>query len=136
MLFTGEITIPAGTALNAPVLEHIKLTKGLITQIDVFFPPGNSCLAFITFNRAIHQIYPTNPDGFVKGDGILLQGNVFHHIKDQPLTVTVMGFSPDARFDHTVYFNIWMKIPWQLNIFSDEWWHLTSEDSIGQAPFT
>jgi len=136
MLFSGDITIPAGTALNAPVREHIELTKGLISQIDVFFPPGNSCLAFITFNRSIHQIYPTNPDGYLKGDNVLITGPVFHHIRDHPTIVTVKGYSPDARFDHTVYFNIWMKLPWQMNPFSDEWYTLVLEDSVGQSPFT
>lgn len=136
MLFSSEITIPAGTAVNAPVEVDIKLTIGLITQLDVYFPPGNSCLAFVTFSRSRHQIYPTNPDGYIKGDGVKITGNVFHHIKNPPLIVTVKGYSPSAEYDHTVYFNIWMKLPWQLNFLSDEWWNLAAESSVGRAPFT
>lgn len=135
MLFTGEITIPAGTALNSPAETSIKLTKGLIVQLDAYFPPGNFCEAYITFHRARHQIFPLNPDGYLKGNAVMLTGPVFHYIKDQPTEIIVKGYSPSAEYDHTVYFNIWMKLPWQLNFLSDEWWSLALEDSVGRAPF-
>ena len=136
MLFSGEITIPAGTTLAAPVEVDLKIVRGLITQIDFYFPPGNSCLAFVTVNRARHQIYPTNPDGFIKGNNGMISGQVFHHVKTHPLILSIKGYAPDADYDHTVYFNVWMKYLWQANPFSDEWWSLMQEDSAGQAPFT
>ena len=103
MLFSGEITIPAGTPLSTPAVQVIPLVKGLIHQIDVFFPAGNSVLAYVTFARATHQIWPTNTEGFIKGDDVLLSGGVFHFLGDAPFEIEIRGFSPDARFDHTVY---------------------------------
>lgn len=130
MLFSGEITIPAGTSLVSPATQSIPLIKGLIHQIDVFFPPGNHALAYITFAKATHQIWPTNTEGFIKGNNTLLTGSVFHFLAEAPFEIEVRGFSPTAVYDHIVYFYIWLKLPWQMHPFSDELYNMVLQDTM------
>lgn len=134
MLFTFEITIPASTPLNAPKIVVFPLTKGLIHQLDVYFPPGNAAEAYITINRGVHQIFPTNPDGYLKGNDVLLSGDVFHYLGEAPYEVELRGYSPNATYDHTVYVSIWVKHPWQISPFSDEMFNLILEDSLPIVP--
>lgn len=130
MIFSGSITVPAGTTKGNPEIQRVKLTSGVITQIDIMYPPGCAHEVCITFNRALHQIYPTNPDGYFIGDGVNISGGVFHVLKVEPLEIQVYGWSPSANYDHTIFYLMWIKKLWQLNPLSDEFWHLTVEDSI------
>jgi len=134
MLFAGEIFIPKGRALNNPIISPIKISKGLLHKIDVFFPPGNRCRAFVTFNQATHQLLPTNPDGYLKGDALTISGEVFLYLPEPPFVIDVHGFSPDAVFNHTVYYCLWMKLPWQMSPFSDELYDLILQDTMPSVP--
>lgn len=129
MIFAGSITIPAGTLKATPEIERLKVSRGVITQINILFPPGCGHEAYITFNRGLHQIYPTNPDGYFIGDGVNISGEVFHYVKADPLEVQIYGWSPNASYDHTIHVYLWIKKPWQLNPLSDEFWHMSLEDS-------
>lgn len=130
MIFSGSITVPAGSLKNAPKIERLKITKGVITQINLMFPPGCAHEVFITFNRALHQIYPTNPDGYFIGDAVNISGEVFHYVEVDPFELQVYGWSPGATYDHMIHFYIWIKKAWQLNPLSDEFWHMTLADSL------
>ena len=130
MIFSGSITIDHGKTRVDPNVERLKITQGVITQIDIMFPPGCAHTAFISFNRALHQIYPSNPDGFFMGDGVNISGGVFHYVKADPFELQIHGWAPDANYDHTIFFLVWIKKLWQLNPLSDEFWHLTVEDSL------
>lgn len=129
MIFAASITIPAGRLKNDPKIERLKISSGVITQINVLFPPGCAHEAFVTLNRSLHQIYPTNPDGYFIGDGVNLSGEVFHVINVDPLEVQIYGWSPNATYDHTIHLYLWIKKAWQLNPLSDEFWRMTLEDS-------
>lgn len=133
MIFSGQITVPAGTAKDDPEIVRLPVTQGIITQLDIMFPPGCVNEVFITINRGLHQIYPTNPDGFFTGDADKISGAVFHHVKVDPFEVEIFGWSPDADYNHTITFLLWIKKAWQLNPLSDEFWRLSLIDS-GEVP--
>lgn len=134
MIFSGSIAVDAGKSKDDPKVERLKITQGVITQINIMFPPGCAHEVCITFNRALHQIYPSNPDGFFIGDGVNISGEVFHYVKADPFELQVKGWAPNATYDHTIFFVVWIKKLWQLNPLSDEFWHLTMEDSLGVIP--
>jgi len=131
MLFSDYIVIPAGTSFTNPVIKRMILTKAVIHTVEFIFLPGNCYSAYIWVTRGLHQIYPTNPDGFLYGDNETVKGNVFHYIKNTPYEVEIKGCAPGATYDHIIGFRIWMQHPWQMNVFSDEYFMLTLEDSIG-----
>lgn len=130
MIFSTTITVPSGTVKDSPEIKRLKIVKGIITQINILFPPGCAHEVCITFNRGLHQIYPTNPDGYFIGDGVNIAGEVFHHVKVAPFEVQIYGWSPSANYDHTIHVYLWIKQIWQLNPLSDEFWHLTIDDSL------
>ncbi len=134
MIFSGSITVDAGKLRSDPKIERLKITQGVITQINIMFPPGCAHEVFISFNRALHQIYPSNPDGYFMGDGVNISGEVFHYVKADPFELQVKGWAPNTTYDHTVFYLVWIKKLWQLNPLSDEFWHLTAEDTLGVTP--
>lgn len=134
MIFSGTITVEAGKLKSAPQVERLKITQGVITQVNIMFPPGCAHQVFITFNRALNQIYPTNPEGYFMGDGVNISGEVFHFVQADPFELQIYGWAPNANYNHSIGFLVWVKKLWQLNPLSDEFWHLTIEDSLGVIP--
>jgi hypothetical protein len=109
MIYEYEITVPAGTTAAAPVVQVLKLTHGVIHHIEVIFRAGCHHEVSLTINRAIHQVYPTNPDGVLKGDWFPISGPVWHEISEAPYQLEARGWAPDTTYDHTVIIRLWIQ---------------------------
>ena len=66
---TKTVTIPKNTVESAPVLEKFGVAHGVITRVEVEFPDGCSGLVSVHIDRALHQVWPTNPDGVLSSNG-------------------------------------------------------------------
>lgn len=131
MLYEFDIAIPAGTTKDSPVRQELGLTKGVIHNLDVTFPPGCAGEVHITLARGLHQIYPTNPDGSIKSDALTVTGKTFYYLGTEPYQVEAIGWSPNASYDHVLTVRLWILRPWQLMPFSDEMFELSLKDGFG-----
>ena len=131
MFFEYDLAIPLNTPRTAPERKTLKLTKGLVHYISFFFPPGCNNMVHVAVDRGLHQVYPCNPDGYVKGNNCTVKGKVFYYIKTDPFQFEARGWSKDTVYNHTVTIRFWIMHPWQLNPFSDEFHWMTLEDSKG-----
>ena len=112
MLYTYDVTIPAGTTKADPVVVEAPLASGIITQVQLVIPDGVAGLAFTRARRSEHQLWPTNPDGALTGDGDLLLWDEDYELDDPPLFLYLTGWAPNARFPHT--------LTWRFGITSRE----------------
>ncbi len=97
-----DLTVPNRTPAASPATSAVRLNKGVITGVEVAFPPG--CAGLVSFDiwRADFQLWPTNPDSAFKGDGIRITWDEDYVLEDEPATLILRGWAPSARFDHTV----------------------------------
>jgi hypothetical protein len=102
MLFDYDLTIPAGTTAAAPAVSSLKLTKGNITEIRVFFPPGCATLVHVVICDRLHQILPANPDGSLNYDDAIVVSHMGYELTDAPYELLAYGWAPDSMFDHTI----------------------------------
>jgi hypothetical protein len=102
MLYDFGITVPAGTAENAPIEATLKLTAGLIFYLSVEFPPGCRGYVYAVVKHGGHQLYPTNPQGALNAENFTVQAWDFYPLKEAPYTLKVLGWSPEADYQHTL----------------------------------
>jgi len=102
VFYSVDLTIPAATLEAAPATERITMEFGRISAVHVVIPPGVAGLAFTNCRRANHQIFPTNPGSFLTGDGSAISWAEQYDLDDEPRTLTLRGWSPNARFAHTI----------------------------------
>lgn len=102
MFYDFAVVVPKGTLENAPVVETIKLTQGLIIRIDVEFPAG--CRGYISAVVMVggHQLYPTNPAGSMNAEDFTVQAWDFYPLFEAPYTLKVKAWSPEADYGHTL----------------------------------
>lgn len=101
MFYEYDLTIPAGTAYASAARSLVRLNKGVITRVEVMIPRGSAGLSFSVAERGDHQVWPSNPDNFVKGDDVRISWAENYRLDDEPLTFRLRGWSPNARFAHT-----------------------------------
>jgi len=85
----------------------------------------------VTINRGKNQIFPTNPDGQIKGHGISVEGRTFHPILNAPYEVDIYGWNDGATYPHVITVRLWVMKVWQLMPFSDEMFMLALKQSVG-----
>ena len=104
MFYEFDLTVPAATAKTSPATADALLDKGHVTGVAVVFPPGCAGLVSVVVDRGASQVWPSNPDGAHKGDAVTIAWAEDFPLADHPLILTLRGWSPDARFAHTVTF--------------------------------
>ncbi len=125
MFYSYAITVPAGTTEANPVVTRLKLTSGIIHQVDVEFRSGTDFRVGVRINQGLHQVYPTNPDGELKADGRPIIFPDYLKIATGGEDLTVYCYAPTAIYDHVIYI--------KLGILSeDELRPMTTTDTLMQ----
>lgn len=102
MNFKYGVTIPYNTQEATPHTKVLKVSKGILHDIDVVMPRG--CMAMVDFRLFYHehQIYPTNPDEGFKSEGEAISMRDHLEILTAPYEIVAKGFSPDTTYNHTI----------------------------------
>jgi len=106
MFYSYAITVPAGTTEAAPVVTRLKLTAGIIHQVDVEFRSGTDFAVGVRINQGLHQVYPTNPDGEFRADGRPIIFPDYLKLETGKDELTVYCYAPTAAYDHDIYIKI------------------------------
>ena len=106
MLYEYPLTVPAGTAADAPAELDVKLTAGVITRIECDFAQGCNHYVYAYVRQGLHQIWPLNPDGQARGNGAVIGSDEYYEISADVNDLTVGAYSPGATYDHEIHFRI------------------------------
>ena len=123
MFYSYEITVPAGTLEVNAVEQRLKLTAGIIHQVDVEFRSGTDFTVGVRIYRGGHQVYPTNPGGELKADGRPIIFPDYLELEAGSNELLVRAYAPDAFYDHVVYIKIGV-------LSADELRPMTTVDSL------
>ena len=103
MFYSYAITVPAGTLESAPIVTVLKLTAGIIHQVDVEFRSGTDFRVGVRINQGLHQVYPTNPDGDLRAEGRPIIFPDYLKLDTGEDELTVYAYAPTSIYDHVVY---------------------------------
>jgi len=102
MYFCWDITIPANTLEKLPLKQYLRITKGVITGVDVKFPAGCHGMVKARLFRYEQQAIPLTRDEWIRGDDEAVSTETYIDLNAYPYQLKFVGCSPDTDYDHTV----------------------------------
>jgi hypothetical protein len=102
MIFSFAINTPANTSKESKRKQELKLTRGIIHQVDILFPSGCAGLAHIAINDALHQVWPTNPEEDFYTDGEKISSKEFYNLRREPFMLNAFTWNEDDTFPHSI----------------------------------
>lgn len=102
MIYSFSITTPKSTVEANKAKTELKLTGGIIHQVDILFPTGCMGYAYIAINDGLHQLWPTNPDEYFHTDGETISFEEFYDLKYGPHVLTAYTYNLDEKYPHTI----------------------------------
>ena len=101
MFYSFDLPIPKNTTARAPVELEVNLTWGVITEVEIRFPPRCGGLAKAKILEHRHQLWPTNLDEWFYGNDETIKWDEYHALFEMPALFTLLGYNDDDTFKHT-----------------------------------
>ena len=102
MLFSWRITVAKGYPTTAKERTLLRIARGVITRIEVKFPPGCAETTHIQICRGSHQLYPANPDSDEASDNETVMSAEQLEIPTPPYHLVAWTWNTSIDFDHTL----------------------------------
>lgn len=108
MIYSFAISTDANTAKADEKITKLKLTAGIIHQLDIVFPAGCAGLAYIALFHGLHQVWPTNPDEYFHTDGETLSFKEFFQLPTEPYVIEAKTYNLDDTYNHAIIIRLGM----------------------------
>jgi len=102
MYFCWDITIDADTPEKLPIYGYLRITKGIITRVDMKFPAGCHGMVKCRLYRYEQQLIPLTRDEWITGDDETVPTETYGDLTAFPYQLKFVACSPDTDYDHTV----------------------------------
>lgn len=112
-VYAFELDIPSNTTSDAPVYQTLSVNKGIIKEIELYYPLNNIRLGNVWFHADGKQILPTNIKGNFTGNGNIQIIKPNTEIFDTSLSM--VGFNLDTIFDHKITAVVTIEEPKTVN---------------------
>ena len=117
MLYVVELNVPANTPDINPVQMTIEIERGVITSIEVHFPPGVRGMVKTAMFKGHYQVFPRPPGTWLTGDAETIRAAMFYEVKSPKDKFVIYGKSPGTNYQHL--------ITWRINVLPPHvamWW--------------
>lgn len=106
MIVQIEITVPAGTSVNEPIIEKLSLCKGTLTRFIVRPPPGPNWEVYTRLLHFENSVVPNDNDEWIPLERETLEFTPnFNDWKDvYELSIEVC--SPQAKYRHIIQYEL------------------------------
>ena len=116
-MYTDDLVVPAGKPEAEAIEETIEIEKGVITKVEVHFPPGPCGLVHTRCFYGIRQLWPRPEGSTAHLNGVVLVIPEHWQLPETPCVLTVKGWSPGTGFPHTITWNFYtlpraLAAPW------------------------
>jgi hypothetical protein len=106
MFHAWDITIPAGTPDNAPLVQELPLTAGVITKVEIKFPMGCNGLVKVRLSRWTFQLVPLTKNQWVTGNNETVPSETHYELLEHPFFLMFEGSSPSTTYAHRITIRI------------------------------
>ncbi len=103
MIYKVDVAIDANTSIKDATNTTIKLTKGRIKKIEVYFPWGCAGLVGIQIIRKTWQLAPLTRGEWLKGNNLLLSHGYDYDLNTAPYQLVIKAYNLDDTFNHTPF---------------------------------
>jgi len=109
MFFEYDITIPANTSIETYISEILRLSRGIISRVDLNFPSGCAGLVGVRLFKDNLQVIPSNYPKWIETDGETIPIASSIDLSINPYELIFQGYNLDDTFDHTIRVRITME---------------------------
>jgi len=95
MIYRFLITVPAGTTKTNARETELKLSRGIVHQVFISFPPGPQGDAHLVLEREGHQVWPSNPEEDFAWDSYTFPFRDFLPIESEPYSMYAKMWNDD-----------------------------------------
>lgn len=82
--------------------QMLKIAHGIITDVDVIFPPGCHSLVHSIIRHHEHQIFPSTEGMSLVGDGFPIKWTEYYESYQPPYELKIEAWEESCTYDHTV----------------------------------
>jgi len=101
-VYIVDITIPANTSQDNPISKEVVIKGEVLVRVEVRFPRGCRTLVHSICRYGQLQLYPSTKEATFHADGEVLRIPEYFELFESPMTLTIYGWSPNTRYDHTI----------------------------------
>jgi len=100
MVYEFRLSVPANTRRTAPKTRRLKVTGGVITWLQWFWPPGTHQLAHAIVEHRGRQIFPDNLSDDLTDNGQGPATDVYYVVR-RPYELVLKAWNDDDTYSHT-----------------------------------
>ncbi len=104
MFYEYSLDVPASTSAYNPVTSEVQLVRGIINQVEIYFPTGCNDLVDVAVWRNLRQVWPTPPAESFSDNGYHIVFSEDQKILEPPYSLMLVGWSGDTVYPHTIRF--------------------------------
>ena len=104
MRYQFDLSVPAATLKASPVSSVVRLERGRLFQVLVWFRPGPAGLVNVRIKDRAVQIIPANAEASLAYDDYVDLVQLDYDMKAEPFDLTIEAWSPNALFPHVITF--------------------------------
>jgi len=108
MIYALDVTTPANTPSSSPKRTRMQVTKGLVYQVEIEFPPGPLGYCHVAILDGAYQVWPSNPDADFHGDNGMIVFPDTYLKYAEPYEFIVETWNEDDTYQHTIHVRIGM----------------------------
>jgi hypothetical protein len=119
VFYEYEIPAPANTPETDPVELEFDLTPGRVVRGAVFFPDNSAGQLHLTLLRASVQVWPTNPDGDIRGNNQEIEVERHYDLLEPPYDFVARAWNEDDTYAHLAILRF-LVVPIEETLGADE----------------
>jgi len=100
MYYETVISILPLATIEDPVVQVLQVAPGVVQHVEVYFPDRCAGLARLRIMYWERQVWPSNPDGFFRGNDSTTAFDEDLEIVDPPYSFDIQGWNLDDTFLH------------------------------------
>lgn len=106
LFYVWDITVPADTAELNPIYQKLKLSAGIITNINIKFPDGCNGMVKVRILRWTFQLVPLSNGEWVTGNGETVPTETSYELLEVPFELEFQACSPSTSYPHKITIRI------------------------------
>ena len=100
MIYEFPITTTTAYTKDSPKKTIVKLTKGIIHELDIISDEACQWTLFVAVAHGLHQIYPTNQGEYFKLRGETFSFREYYNLDTRPFSFYIYTYLYDADNSH------------------------------------
>ena len=109
MHYFFDVSIPHSRTEAAPYTEILKLTRAVITRLQIVIPSGAIGLSHLVLKYHEFQLYPLSRGENYHGDDLDIAFDEFMPLVVAPYELKAVGWNTDTANDHSFLIGIAMQ---------------------------